>query len=269
MHVQPRAVELLGHLQRLRGGAQQFVGAVRVGERAGEVAGHRRERGTGARPARRCPWSSSPRSPPRSPARRCAGPGRGTAGRGTPSRRRRPAGSSVIGRPAPSMPDRTARRAPTRRGGQGDRQRRRGRPRRVDRRPGRRRRGPRPTNAGRAPRRRRRATVPGRCARCRPAVRPAPEKHHAGAAAVAHGRHAGRAEHLAAHVVAVASASKQASATPMAPLSKRTVDHGGVQQSAVPPVGLDQRVRDGVDLDGLGARVEEPQARRSRGSGSR
>src|SRR3954447_20241241 len=47
MHVQPRAVELIGHPQRLLGGAQQFLGAVRVGQRPADVAGHRGERGAG------------------------------------------------------------------------------------------------------------------------------------------------------------------------------------------------------------------------------
>src|SRR3954447_19010580 len=47
MHVQPRAVELIGHPQRLLGRAQQFLGAVRVGQRPGDVAGHRGERGPG------------------------------------------------------------------------------------------------------------------------------------------------------------------------------------------------------------------------------
>src|SRR3954453_15237814 len=47
MHVQPRAVELIGHPQRLLGGAQQFLGGVRVGQRPADVAGHRGERGPG------------------------------------------------------------------------------------------------------------------------------------------------------------------------------------------------------------------------------
>jgi hypothetical protein len=48
VHVEARAVELLGDLQRLRGRPEQPLRPVRVGERAGDVAGHRRERGTAA-----------------------------------------------------------------------------------------------------------------------------------------------------------------------------------------------------------------------------
>ena len=45
--VQPRDAELLRDRDRLARGAQQLVRAVVVGERAGDVAGHRREGGAG------------------------------------------------------------------------------------------------------------------------------------------------------------------------------------------------------------------------------
>src|SRR4051794_28793030 len=47
MQIQPRAVQLLGHPQRLLRGPQQLLGAVRVGQRPGDVAGHRGERRAG------------------------------------------------------------------------------------------------------------------------------------------------------------------------------------------------------------------------------
>ena len=254
VHVEPRAVELLGDLQRLLGGAQQLLGAVRVGERAGDVAGHRRERGTGARRARRRPCvvqSQISTSKPASAIRRTRSSERqveehhlGADGQpeahfatssirtGRPARTDSAAARAIASAARASSPVTGGGRA----GAHGVDERRQ------------------------LARRRRRAAAPGRCARCRPAARRRRRSTMPVRAAVAHGGHAAGAEHLAAHVVAVGGLEAGLGRRRWRRCRSCTTTTAVSSRPAVAPApGSTSASAVAYTSTGLGAGVEEPQ----------